>query len=133
MTRFLRFGAGAASAALTVVFEVLFNPAPLGEPGVDDFRDPSCDPKCGDCDPAEKGFLQSAVNEACKSGRNPRCNPGMSPEQREAAFWAHLQCMFARMEINDRCFLGCDKGHRQAVDDARLGALRCLDFMTAPP
>jgi hypothetical protein len=122
---------GRLGAAAAVILNELFNPASLGGPGLDDFTDTSCKPKCGNCDPAEHGFLQAGVNDSCK-GRSSRCSTGMTPQELESRFWQNVQCNFARQEINNRCFNGGNAGHREAADNARRAALRCLDLLTAP-
>ena len=122
---------GRLGGALTVILNELFNPTPLGGPGISDFADPNCDPKCGDCDPHEHGFLQYLVNKACKSGPR-RCSGGMSAEQLSTNFQKNIECYYARREINDRCFRGGDDGHQKAATAAANAAIRCLDMLTAP-
>jgi hypothetical protein len=117
-----------AGGWLTVILNEIFNPDPLGGPGIDDFTDPSCKPKCGKCDPAEHGFLQFAVNQECKVPR--ACSPGMSPKQLEDFLNQNMRCFYARKEINERCYDGGDKGHQQAQGDALKAALKCLNFLT---
>jgi RHS repeat-associated protein len=119
---------GAAGGWLTVILNEIFNPEPLGGPGIDDFTDPSCKPKCGKCDPAEHGFLQFAVDQACKVQR--ACAPGMSPKQLEDFLNQNMQCYYARKEINERCYGGGNKGHEQAQKDALNAAKRCLNLLT---
>lgn len=128
LTELLGAATRTAGAVFTIIFEEIFSPSPLGGPGIDDFTDPACKPKCGNCDPVEHGILQYSVNSLCKRPR--KCVPGMSPAQLEDFFQRNVQCQFARKEINDRCYGGGDAGHRQAAEEARKAARKCLDMMT---
>jgi Novel toxin 16 len=124
-------GIAAAGAAFTVILNELFSPASAGEPGLSDFTDPSCKPRCGDCDPFEHGILQTAVQRACK-GVPRKCFPGMSPQQLEANFYKNAECHFARREVNERCYRGGDAGHIEAVRNAAAATERCAELLTRP-
>ena len=80
------------------------------------------DTKCTD---AEKTVLQAAVTAACKS--EPRaCNASQDLATLRTNFAKNIACAEAREAINRRCFHGGDDGHRQAAQDARKAAAKCL-------
>jgi len=125
-------GSGAAAATIVgVALAIVFTPRTLAGPGIDDFTDPSCDPQCGDCDPGEHGFLQYAVDQACKGSRRA-CGAGMSPRELEDNLRRNVQCYYARQEINQRCFRGGDEGHRTALRETQRAIYTCLDLLTGP-
>jgi len=88
---------------------------------------PPIPPHEGDCTPAEHAALQAAVNLTCKVKR--RCNAIQSPAELQANLAKNLACAAARDAINKKCYKGGDAIHRNAANDARRAATRCLELI----
>ncbi len=105
-----------------ISFPGLFNEA-SGSSQSDAAEDQSISPP-GNCSATQHRILQDAVNVACKVKR--RCDPSQACETLKNNYYLNLRCAQARDEINNTCFGGGNAGHRQAADDARSAAKRCL-------
>jgi type VI secretion system secreted protein VgrG len=81
----------------------------------------------GKCTAAQHRRLQDEVDAACKIPR--RCDPGQSCPELLDNYYKNIRCAQARDEINNTCFGGGDAGHRQAANDARNAAKRCVAVM----
>jgi putative RNase toxin 16 of polymorphic toxin system len=86
----------------------------------------------GRCTAERHKQLQDVVEKFCnRPGKPPvvtRCESILETfEQLAAKEQAWYTCAFAREAINNECFSGGNKGHRQAVNDAKGAAKRCRD------
>jgi hypothetical protein len=70
-------------------------------------------PPPGNCSQQQHKKLQDEVNGQCKPYATPMtCKSGMSTSVRAAIGEANRQCGMARDNINNTCFAGGDKDHR---------------------
>jgi hypothetical protein len=81
----------------------------------------------GKCTQTQHRRLQDEVGAACKIPR--RCDPSQDCPQLLDNYYKNIRCAQARNEINNTCFAGGDAGHRQAANDARNAANRCIATM----
>jgi hypothetical protein len=58
-----------------------------------------------------------------------RCEPSDSCDELQSKYYKNIRCAQARDNINNTCFGGGDAGHRQAANDARRAAQRCIAIM----
>ena len=83
----------------------------------------------GDCTPEQHRSLQNAVDEICGSDR--KCTPQeLTCDDLKIRLDLNNRCAAARDEINNTCYKGGNKGHRQAADQARRAAQKCADRMS---
>ncbi|GAA5787285.1 DUF6714 family protein [Chitiniphilus shinanonensis] len=89
-------------------------------------------PPPGNCSPKEQEPLQKNVDEYCKPCSTPTiCTNSMSPAVRSAIGNNNRQCAMARDLINNKCFMGGDRAHRDRAIDAwknMLNASKSLEF-----
>ncbi|UVK80973.1 DUF6531 domain-containing protein [Pseudomonas sichuanensis] len=82
-------------------------------------------PSPGNCRSGEHRQMQDEVNKWCKGGGARSCkavtDSVLASELREI----NLQCALARDAINNRCFAGGDKNHRQQAIEAWEGVAIC--------
>jgi RHS repeat-associated protein len=81
----------------------------------------------GKCTQTQHRRLQDEVDAACKIQR--RCDPSQDCPELHENYYKNIRCAQARDEINNTCFAGGDAGHRQAANDARNAAKRCIVIM----
>jgi len=79
----------------------------------------------GKCSPEEKNFLQKNVDSVCKP--EVTCRPFTDSATATVFAKINHSCANAREEINNRCYDGGDKGHREAARSAWIRAGKCLE------
>ncbi len=80
----------------------------------------------GDCSPEQHRRLQNAVDEIC--GADRKCTPQeLTCDDLRTRLDLNNRCAAARDEINNTCYRGGNEGHRQAANQARRAAQKCMN------
>lgn len=88
----------------------------------------SCRSDPGDCTTERCQELQAEVNKRCKTVEF-RCRKGESCKETKSKMRRGQKCAAARDEINDECYKGGDKEHKEQAEAARRAAERCRDLI----
>ncbi|OUM32589.1 hypothetical protein B8W70_07420, partial [Pseudomonas sp. 1239] len=81
-------------------------------------------PSPGNCTPGEHRKMQDEVDRACKGGRRT-CKGVTDPVQASILREVNLECALARDAVNNRCFAGGDKQHRNEAIKAWESVALC--------
>jgi type VI secretion system secreted protein VgrG len=77
----------------------------------------------GNCSPGDQQRMQNDVNRACKQPRS--CRGISDPIQAIVRREINRECAMARDKINNKCFAGGDKDHRNQAIDAWNSLVDC--------
>ncbi|MDF9619166.1 RHS repeat-associated core domain-containing protein [Pseudomonas entomophila] len=82
----------------------------------------------GNCSPGEHKKLQDEVDRACKS-QIRTCKGVTDPVEASIRRARNIECGYAREEINNRCYVGGDKEHRNESIKAWASVVKCENLI----
>ena len=88
--------------------------------------------KKSDCTKQKEFELNSFVSKYCNgTDRGAKCAPPMTAEEAGKNAAKFDDCAAARDKVNQECYGGGDRGHREQADNARRAAEACRRYASS--